>query len=83
MYEYVTLEQVNSEGPTTPGISTAITRQLIETWCVTQLHWIVYKTDNAPPLWDQVAEYSRVSPRIMGFGVAEWSYVERGIFCEM
>jgi hypothetical protein len=56
MYEYVVLEEVDSEVPTTPGIGTAITRQLIETWCVAQLHWVVYKTDNAQPLWEQSSE---------------------------
>jgi phage tail sheath protein FI len=57
--ECITLEEVDSENPATEGISTALTRELIETWCVTQLQWLAYEIDNAPALWEQVDRHIR------------------------
>ncbi len=59
MGECITLEEVDSENPATEGISTALTRELIETWCVTQLQWVAYEIDNAPALWEQVDRHIR------------------------
>ena len=57
--ECITLEEVDSENPATEGISTALTRELIETWCVTQLQWVAYESDNVPALWEQVDRHIR------------------------
>ena len=67
MRNRVTFEEVDSECLTTPGISTAITRKLIETWCVTQLQWVAYWTSNTPLLWEQV------NPNIRGYLLALWA----------
>lgn len=66
MHGYVAVEEVDSEGPNTPGISTAIARELFETWCVTQLQWVAYETANAPALWGQVTRHIR------GYLMALW-----------
>lgn len=42
MHEYVAIEEVDSEGLDHTIIGTTIARELIETWCPAQPHWIVY-----------------------------------------
>lgn len=54
MHGYVAVEEVDSGDTSLVGINVSITRELIETWCLTQLQWIAYETNNGPPLWDQV-----------------------------
>ena len=67
MRECVTVEEVTSGGQATPGISASITRELLETWCVTQLQWVAYETNNAPPLWEHVVRHIR------GYLVTLWA----------
>jgi phage tail sheath protein FI len=67
MHGYVAVEEVNSGGTSPVGISVSITRELIECWCVTQLQWVAYETNNASPLWDQVVQ------NIRGYLLALWA----------
>lgn len=53
----VTVEEVDSGSPSSIGISVYITATLIECWCLTQLQWVMYETDNVPALWDRVVKH--------------------------
>lgn len=67
MRECVIVEEVDLGGQSTPGISASITRELLETWCVTQLQWVAYETNITPPLWEQVVRHIR------GYLVTLWA----------
>lgn len=67
MRECVTVEDVDSRSQSTPGFRASLTRELIETWCVTQLQWVAYETNNTPPLWEQVVRHIR------GYFVTLWA----------
>ncbi len=67
MHGYVAIEEIDSAGTLPVGISARITRELLEAWCVNQLQWVAYETNNAPPLWDQVVR------NIRGYLLALWA----------
>jgi len=67
MYGFVAVEEIDSGGPFSMGITASITRELIETWCVAQLQWVAYETNHSPSLWDQVVRHIR------GHLVALWA----------
>ena len=63
----VTVEEVDSEGPSSVGIMASITATLIECWCLTQLQWVTYETDNGPALW------ARVVKQLTGYLFGLWT----------
>lgn len=67
MHGYVAVEEVDSGDASPVGISASITRELIESWSLTQLQWVAYETNNAPPLWEQVVR------NIRGYLLALWA----------
>lgn len=67
MRECITVEDVDSGSHSTSGISASLTRELIETWCVTQLQWVASETNNTPPLWEHVVRHMR------GYFVTLWA----------
>ena len=59
MREWITVEEIDSEGPRIVGISAAIARELLEAWCMTQLLWVSFESANALALWEQVTRHVR------------------------
>lgn len=59
MHGFVTVEEVDAVGPSSVGIIASITPTLLECWCLTQLQWVMYETDNAPELWERVVRHVR------------------------
>ena len=59
MHGFVTVEEVDSLNAPSVGISASITTILIECWCLTQLQWVTYETDNVPALWERVVRHVR------------------------
>ena len=59
MHGFVAVEEVDSVGPSPVDIIASITPTLIECWCLTQLQWVTYETDNTPELWERVVRHVR------------------------
>jgi phage tail sheath protein FI len=54
MHGYVAVEEADSTGSSSVGISASLTRELLESWCHTGLEWVQYEPANTPRLWKQV-----------------------------
>jgi len=67
MYGFVAIEEVDSADPSSVGISASITGILIECWCLSQLQWVTYETDNVSSLWERVVRHVR------GYLLALWA----------
>ena len=67
MLGYVAVEDIDSAGSSSVGISASITRELIESWCLTELRWVLYEPHSAPPLWDEITR------RLRGYLLALWA----------
>ena len=59
MNKYVSIEQVYSARQVGANLCMSVTRDLIETWCATELQWVANETHNAPRLWAQVTRHLR------------------------
>jgi hypothetical protein len=57
MHGDVAVEEVDSAGSPSVGIHASIARELIESWCITELRWVPYERYNAPPLWDKIMRH--------------------------
>ena len=57
MNRYVSIEEILSARQAGPNLCTSVTRDLIETWCATELQWVAKETHNAPRLWGQVTRH--------------------------
>lgn len=55
----VAIEEISSGVQSASGINVSIIRELIETWCETQLQWVECEASNTPPLWDKVVHNIR------------------------
>jgi hypothetical protein len=51
---YVSIEEIDSWGPSTQAVTSNATRALLEQWCVHELQWVTSENHNAPSLWEHL-----------------------------